>query len=877
GRQTARKHPDANLTEFVYDLAGNPTKKITANIRTQIPDGGAILYTYDKERLVQIDYPRNYQNQVRFHYGGADAQYGRVGRVWLTEDASGGEEVYYDELGQVSKQVRTLVISPEKQLTYVSEFVYDTWGRIQQMIYPDGEVVDYEYSGAGKLIAVSSQKEGERYDIVRRLGYDKFEERIYMEFGNGTKTSYVYQPERRRLKQLEVFTPGAGGRTIMDYRYQYDAVDNILSVQNSVSIPSVFQLGGPTQHHFEYDELYRLTKALGSWKGKNDARSYQLEMIYNNQHNILQKDQVHLRQGQDTVGKNTYRNTYLYEGNQPHAPSQVGVKKMHYDANGNLIRWEIPKLFHKREIQWDEENRIQGIIDNGALSKFTYNAAGERAIKSHGGLQAAFYNGETSGFQRHSSNWTAYVSPYLVATNKGFTKHYFIEGQRIQAKIGKGEFKNQFSLLAPNTAGGINYGAKLAEQEAQAGAYYDSLYRLTAFPEIIAVKGQPAFTGRPIPPLNPQAHYELPQAWQDLWRARTNQDPPGLPALGDPVNDNSNLKAGFNYQPDSVSLESDLYFLHGDHLGSASFITDASGLVTQHIGYLPFGETFYEEHNARLAHSYLFNGKELDRETGLYYSGARYVDPESSLWLGVDPLADIMSNWSPYCYTFNNPVNFTDPTGKIPSPTEGAAMSDHIYTGKAGEEVVGGWTLDRVLSSESDPGYRAGVYVRERNGIKEYAMANAGTEFSITKKSGRDDLVENIEQPFGGSEHMKLSISHAKELSREVGNAELTFVGHSKGGAEAAGNALATNRNALLYNPAAINPNAYGLDSKLYTGADEHGMTAFIVKGDALNRYLNSWSARPIDKAVYLNRQSLSSVKNHSIKSVINALKNHSP
>ena len=36
---------------------------------------------------------------------------------------------------------------------------------------------------------------------------------------------------------------------------------------------------------------------------------------------------------------------------------------------------------------------------------------------------------------------------------------------------------------------------------------------------------------------------------------------------------------------------------------------------------------------------YLFNGKELDTETGLYYYGARYYDPRVSLWLNVDPLS----------------------------------------------------------------------------------------------------------------------------------------------------------------------------------------------------------------------------------------------
>jgi RHS repeat-associated protein len=35
-----------------------------------------------------------------------------------------------------------------------------------------------------------------------------------------------------------------------------------------------------------------------------------------------------------------------------------------------------------------------------------------------------------------------------------------------------------------------------------------------------------------------------------------------------------------------------------------------------------------------------FTGKELDEETGLYYFGARFYNPVTSLWLSVDPLAE---------------------------------------------------------------------------------------------------------------------------------------------------------------------------------------------------------------------------------------------
>jgi len=61
---------------------------------------------------------------------------------------------------------------------------------------------------------------------------------------------------------------------------------------------------------------------------------------------------------------------------------------------------------------------------------------------------------------------------------------------------------------------------------------------------------------------------------------------------------------------------------------------------------------------------YKFNGKELDVETGLYYYGARYYNPQLSIWLSVDPLAEKFPAWSPYSAFYNNPIFYVDPDGR---------------------------------------------------------------------------------------------------------------------------------------------------------------------------------------------------------------------
>jgi RHS repeat-associated protein len=99
-------------------------------------------------------------------------------------------------------------------------------------------------------------------------------------------------------------------------------------------------------------------------------------------------------------------------------------------------------------------------------------------------------------------------------------------------------------------------------------------------------------------------------------------------------------------------------------LGSSSLITNLDGETVQHIEYVPFGEVFIEERNNTWNTPYLFNAKELDEETGLYYYGARYYDPRISLWLSTDPLQEKYPNVSAYAYCIQNPINIIDPDGK---------------------------------------------------------------------------------------------------------------------------------------------------------------------------------------------------------------------
>ena len=124
----------------------------------------------------------------------------------------------------------------------------------------------------------------------------------------------------------------------------------------------------------------------------------------------------------------SYDFTYKYEdSNHPTTPTQIGHEYYTYDANGNLVLVENDSLNTERRMYWDEDNRLMILSDKGKTSRYTYNAGGERIIKSHGDLEGVYVNGAPQGITFHEmEDYTIYPAPIITVTKNRFTKHYFI-------------------------------------------------------------------------------------------------------------------------------------------------------------------------------------------------------------------------------------------------------------------------------------------------------------------------------------------------------------------------------------------------------------------------------------------------------------------
>ena len=465
--------------------------------------------------------------------------------------------------------------------------------------------------------------------------------------------------------------------------YTYDSVSNITNITNSAGmLPN--GLGGAYSSSYEYDNLYRLANAEGSWQGLYNL-SYHTGMGYFANGRVKEKNLAvrRLLNGHsDTVN---YARSYYYENPvQRNTLTRVvcygstGDYDLHYSwtPTGNMDTCDTEGAGIRR-LCWDEQNRLQGVIDENYLSYYLYDAAGDRTYKLTGKVELQNISGEWRDFFK-LYNTTLYASPYVVATDKGYTKHYYAESERIASRIGGGRLRDLDQPIVENT--------------------------------IIDEKKEH---------INKQATDVLGNCLDARWY------------------DVSTGISKLYIWRDSVQPEKECYWYHPDHLGSSSWITYSDGKAVQHLHYLPWGEDFVDQRlNSFDGVRYTFSAKERDPETGLSYFGSRYYSSDLSVWLSVDPMAAKYPSLSPYVYCANNPVKLVDPNGEDWYQVNGEMRHTYEYTSKK--------AFDEAKRQGKVSGRYMGKYYYDNKTGIYYGLFGD----QVDAKSNNGKLVQKIDEAF---------------------------------------------------------------------------------------------------------------------------------
>ncbi len=389
--------PDSGTTTYLYDDAGNLTTKTTG-------DGAVVQYTHDVlGRMLTKEYSDTGLDVI-FSYDEGDNGMGRLTGI------NNDRDVYafsYDASGNLVTVQRTT-----DEVTYVTTYSYDADGRLTGMVYPDGRIVTYTLDTNGRVVSVTTEKDGTTQTLASSISYRPFGPVASMTLGTGQQAATIFDLNYRPV------TMNTG--EIIDYAFDYDAVGQIAAITDN--------LDSDRARGFGYDLAGRLITATGPFGS--------LSFTYDKTGNRLTRTLDGVVQ------------TYTYT---------TGTNKLTQitDADGStaLTYDSVGKVLTKGDLSFEytDAGRMLKTLNQGTqVQESVYNSFGLRTRKTAGGV-TRLYHYDLSGRLIAES-----------ATNGTIIREYiYLDNQPLAMILSEGALAAQIDLDADNDVDGADLALSL--------------------------------------------------------------------------------------------------------------------------------------------------------------------------------------------------------------------------------------------------------------------------------------------------------------------------------------------------------------------------------------------------------------------------------
>jgi RHS repeat-associated protein len=227
------------------------------------------------------------------------------------------------------------------------------------------------------------------------------------------------------------------------------------------------------------------------------------------------------------------------------------------------------------------------------------------------------------------------------------------------------------------------------------------------------------------------------------------------------------------------------YFTFSDHLGSPVATMNGTTGVLETERYTPFGIAM-DNPNA-LTDQAGFTGHIKDSATGLNYMQARYYDPVMGRFLSVDPVTFVETGrpgqFNRYAYTWNDPINKTDPTGMYCVPCAVKLSEVAVATLAVASTAFVGPTVETGAIFEEELNMQK---AEETSGTKSASELKGGDKFT--------HFVANARAAEKGPLHKIVATvaSEAREVIQQATGANTPDDSATDRNANKAGSALGT-------------------------------------------------------------------------------------
>ena len=715
GNKLTTNDPLGRTTNYSYDSINRP-------INTQFADGSTISHTFDilGRRIASTNQNGQTTHSEYDALGRLIAvidslgnrttyQYDELGRVVRETDGNNHATTYeYDVLGRKTSQLDALGNKTSftydavgNQLSQIdgnnhqTQFVYDVLNKLVETKFADNTILKSSYDVLGrKIIETDQQGKTTQYEydpqgnltaVIDALNqkttysYDKFGNLIAQTDANNNSTSYEYDALNRRVAS----TLPLGQRATTNYdtvgnilsktdfnnhtiNYQYDTVNQLVKEQLS---DGTFI----TYTHTPTGKLATTKDAFGTTTYTYDGKDRLLSLTNpDNQQIAYSYDGVDNR---TSITTPTGTTTYSYDGTNRLStvtdPNQQ-LTRYSYDKVGNLVKTELPNSV--TEIRaYDPLNRLTYLENkntNGVISSYQYTLDGtgyrlkvlensDRQVEytyddlhrltqqlitdAVSGNRTIEYTYDPVGNRLSSDDSAAGLTTYIYDKNDRLQTET-INGQGIAYTYdANGNILSRFKNATDNTIYTWDDRNHLISANiTDTTGTRHSEYRYN--PEGIRIAAN----------LDGQETRYLIDPNQSQAQVLAEYQP------------NGTVQSTYTYGLDLISQnQSGNYsFYLVDGLGSTRILTNAIGNITDTYNYEAFGNLISSTGNT--INNYRYAGEQYDSNLSQYYLRARYYDPSEGRFTARDPFAGFLTqplSLAKYSYTYNNPVNLTDPSG----------------------------------------------------------------------------------------------------------------------------------------------------------------------------------------------------------------------
>ncbi len=600
--------PKGETTTFTYDNYGDITK-------VEYPDGNIETYNTNYDNNQKVTTSRDDQLDITT-ITTTDFQ----GNVLSYQDGNGGITKYHYNLKNELVEVQD---AANKKTTYT----YDANSNLTSVTNAAGKQTSFKYNAQNAIESETNAKEnvtnykynadGELNEIIKATG-----DRIGYTISKDTNSELV------KINDLNQYTTQIDGlittvtnHTLNNQKVTYTQAENELLQRIDISAPVNRAITYTYKNEDQLSSIQYSTNTIGftsDLNGQTTALTYNGQELANfgwNKNGLLENTTF----GNGAAILNTYHANQL--------------QKETLKTN-NATTWRT------NEYEYDKNKQITKVTNNAGTVTYTYDALNQLIKEQYSNGLAISYTYDEVG-NRTSKTTVRNGIPVIINYKYNDANQMTAAGEKTYTVSANGTVTND---------GAFRYVWNAFDQLTEV----KTLTNMTVATYRYDENGRRVYSKDS----NGETYYRYSGMTN---RVLFEEDANGVITKAYTYDENDH--------PLSMTYRGSTYYYLTNYRGDVQALTDANGTIVAEYTYDAWGNIINQSGTMASINPYRYAGYRYDEDTKLYYLMARYYNPDTGVFISLDPVrGDTMDplTLNGFSYANNNPIMFVDSDGHNP-------------------------------------------------------------------------------------------------------------------------------------------------------------------------------------------------------------------